>query len=64
MPHAKKYTEVTIDEVIAKNLKVVDMTASILARENRMPMYVFGLNEENSILRAARGEIDGTSVTV
>lgn len=37
-PDAKKYTEVTIDEVIAKNLKVVDMTASILARENRMPM--------------------------
>lgn len=63
-PDAKKYTEVTIDEVIAKNLKVVDMTASIPARENRMPMYVFGLNEENSILRAARGEIDGTSVTV
>ena len=63
-PDAKKYTEVTIDEVIAKNLKVVDMTASILARDNRMPMYVFGLNEENSILRAARGEIDGTSVTV
>jgi uridylate kinase len=63
-PDAKKYTEVTIDEVIAKNLKVVDMTASILARENRMPMYVFGLNEENSILRAARGKIDGTSVTV
>ena len=56
-PDAKKYTEVTIDEVIAKNLKVVDMTASILARENRMPMYVFGLNEENSILRAARGKI-------
>ena len=63
-PDAKKYTEVAIDEVIAKNLKVVDMTASILARENRMPMYVFGLNEENSILRAARGKIDGTSVTV
>ena len=63
-PDAKKYTEVTIDEVIAKNLKVVAMTASILARENRMPMYVFGLNEENSILRAARGKIDGTSVTV
>ena len=54
----------TIDEVIAKNLKVVDMTASILARENRMPMFVFGLNEENSILRAAEGAIDGTKVTV
>ena len=63
-PQARKYQTVTIDEVIEKNLKVVDMTASILARENRMPIYVFGLNEENSILRAARGEIDGTTVTV
>ena len=63
-PDAHKYETVSIDEVIAKNLKVVDMTASILARENRMPIYVFGMNEENSILRAARGEIDGTTVTV
>jgi len=63
-PDAKKYTSLTIDEVIEKNLKVVDMTASILARENHMPMYVFGLNEVNSILRAAQGKIDGTSVTV
>lgn len=63
-PKAHKYETITIDEVIAEGLKVVDMTASILARENRMPMYVFGLNEENSILRAARGEIDGTLVTV
>lgn len=63
-PNARKYETVTIDEVIEKNLKVVDMTASILARENRMSMFVFGLNEENSIVRAARGTIDGTSVTV
>ena len=63
-PDARKYETVTIDEVIGKRLKVVDMTASILARENRMSMYVFGLNEENSIVRAARGTIDGTSVTV
>lgn len=63
-PGARKYKTVSIDEVIAKNLQVVDMTASILARENRMSMYVFGLNEENSIVRAARGTIDGTSVTV
>ena len=40
------------------------MTASILARENRMPMYVFGLNEENSIPACCAGEIDGTLVTV
>ena len=38
-PAAKKYDEVSIDEVIAKNLQVVDMTASILARDNKMPMW-------------------------
>lgn len=63
-PDAKKYSEISIDEVIEKNLGVVDMTASILARENHMPMLVFGLNEEESILRAAKGTIDGTKVTV
>jgi uridylate kinase len=63
-PDAKKYDEVTIDEVIAKNLQVVDMTASILARDNKMPMWVFGLNEENSIVNAVSGEFKGTKVTV
>lgn len=63
-PAAKKYDEVSIDEVIAKNLQVVDMTASILARDNKMPMVVFGLNEENSIVNVANGKITGTIVTV
>lgn len=63
-PDAKKYDEVSIDEVIAKNLQVVDMTASILCRDNKMPMLVFGLNEENSIVNAANGKINGTRVTV
>ena len=63
-PAAEKYDEVTIDEVIARNLQVVDMTASILARDNRMPMWVFGLNEENSIVNAVKGNFTGTKVTV
>ena len=63
-PNAKKYDTVTIDEVVAQNLQVVDMTASILARDNKMPMWVFGLNEENSIVNAVKGEFKGTKVTV
>ena len=63
-PDAKKYDEVTIDEVIEKNLQVVDMTASILARYNRMPMWVFGLNEENSIVNTMSGKFNGTKVLV
>ena len=63
-PNAKKYSEVTIQAVIDKNLQVVDMTASILARDNRMPMWVFGLNEENSIVNTVKGKFNGTKVTV
>ncbi|MGN0308393.1 MAG: UMP kinase, partial [Lachnospiraceae bacterium] len=59
-PAAKKYEQVTIDEVIEKNLQVVDMTASILARDNHMPMWVFGLDEENSIVNAIKGNFTGT----
>lgn len=63
-PDAKKYDEISISEVIEKQLGVVDMTASILCMENRMPMQVFSLNEENGIIRAAHGENNGTKVTV
>ena len=63
-PDAKKYNEVSIDEVIAKNLQVVDMTASILCRDNKMPMLVFGLNEKDSIVNTAHGIFTGTKVLV
>ena len=63
-PEAKKYDEISLQEVIDKKLGVVDMTASILCMENQMPMLVFGLNEENSILRTVQGELNGTRVTV
>lgn len=63
-PDARKYTEVSIEEVIEKNLQVVDMTASIMARDNKMPMWVFALNEENSIVNTMKGRFNGTKVTV
>ena len=63
-PAAKKYDEVSIQEVIDQKLAVVDLTASIMCMENKMPMYVFGLNEENSIVKAMSGEFNGTKVTV
>ena len=63
-PEAKKYDRITIGEVIEKNLQVVDMTASILARDNRMPMWVFALHEKDSIVNAIKGEFTGTKVIV
>ena len=63
-PKARKYDEISIDDVIAGNLQVVDMTASILARDNKMPMWVFDLNEKDSIVNAVKGNFNGTKITV
>ena len=63
-PNAVRYDEISIAEVIDKKLQVVDLTASILAMENKMPMYVFSLNEENSIVNTINGKFNGTKVTV
>ena len=63
-PEAKKYDEISIQEVINQKLAAVDLTASILCLENKMPMLVFGLNEENSIVETMSGTFTGTKVTV
>ena len=62
-PAAKRYDTISIDDVISQNLQVVDMTASILARDNKVPMRVFALAEDNSIVKAASGDFNGTTVT-
>ena len=56
--------KVTGQEVIDRKLAVVDLTASIMCMENKMPMYVFGLNEPDSIVNAMSGKFNGTKVTV
>ncbi len=63
-PDAVKYDEITIDEVVAKKLAAMDLTASIMCMENKMPMLVFALGEENSIVKTVHGEFSGTKVTV
>ena len=62
-PEAKKYDEISIQEVIDKQLGVIDLTASIMCMENRMPLAVFSLNEKDSIADAMQGKINGTIVT-
>ncbi|MBA4686902.1 MAG: UMP kinase [Candidatus Galacturonibacter soehngenii] len=63
-PNAVKYNEISIQEVIDKKLAVVDMTASIMCMENKIPMLVFALGEENSIVNTVKGNFNGTKVTV
>lgn len=62
-PAAKKYETISIDEVVEKQLAVIDLTASIMCMENHMPLQVFSLNEENGITYAMNGENHGTIVT-
>ena len=47
-----------IQEIIDKKLMAVDLTASIMCLEHKMPMLVFGLNEENSIVNTMSGKFD------
>ena len=63
-PDAKKYDEISIDEVVAKKLAAMDLTASILCMEQKMPMLVFGLDEKDSIVNTVHGKFSGTKVTV
>ena len=63
-PDANKYDELPISKVVDDRLGVIDLAASVLALENKMPMILFGLNEENSIERVVAGEDLGTKITV
>ena len=63
-PNAKKYDIISIQEVLDKKLKVIDLTATIMCLENKMPMLVFALGEDNSIVNAVNGINYGTKITV
>lgn len=61
-PDAMRFTHLSYDEVITKNLQATDITAITLCRERRIPIVVFAIKEEGSILRAAKGSDVGTLI--
>lgn len=61
-PNAKKFTQLTHMDVLEKDLKVMDSTAASLCRDNKILVHVFGLAEENGIMRACLGESIGTII--
>lgn len=63
-PTAVKFDEISIEEVVEKKLGVIDMAASVLCMENKIPLLVFALQEKNSIVNALTGNFSGTKVTV
>ncbi len=63
-PDAKKYSEISLQETLDKQLQVVDLSATVLALENKMPMLVFALEEDNSIINSVSGNFNGTIITI
>ena len=62
-PKATKFDEITYDEVIRRGLKVMDLTATAMAKENGLPIYVFNMDELGNLARVIDGEKIGTLVT-
>ncbi len=61
-PKAIKYDEITYQEVLEKDLKVMDSTATALCKDNNIPLVVFGISDPENIVRAVKGEKIGTLV--
>ncbi|MEE1207442.1 MAG: UMP kinase [Muribaculaceae bacterium] len=63
-PNATKFTHITFDEVYNRGLKVMDLTATAMCRENGMPVVVFDMDTPGNLLKVVKGENIGTTVTV
>ena len=61
-PSATKFTEISYDEVLARGVKVMDLTAVCMCKENNMPIYVFNMDQKGNLLRVINGENIGTLV--
>jgi len=62
-PTAFKYNNVTYDEILQKQLKVMDMTAFTMCKENKTPIVVFDMNQKGNLLKIIEGQELGTQVT-
>ena len=61
--NAKKYDHISFDEVYKQNLRVMDLTAITLCKENNLPVLVFNMNKKGTLKKAVSGENTGTLVT-
>lgn len=62
-PNARKYDEISYDEMLEKNLRVMDLTATALCKENGMKVYVFNMDKEGNLMKMLRGENLGTLIS-
>ena len=61
-PRAVRYERLSYDDVLHRNLRVMDQTAIALARDNKLPIVVFDMTRPGNVLRIVRGETVGTRV--
>jgi uridylate kinase len=61
-PNAKKYSEITFDEIYNKGLKIMDLTAAIMCKENNLPIVVFNMDIKGNLIKVLKGEPIGTIV--
>ena len=61
-PDAQKFSEITYQEILAKGLRIMDLTAITMCMENQMPIYVFDMDTEGNLLKVVQGEEIGTLV--
>ena len=61
-PNAQKFSEITYQEILAKGLRIMDLTAITMCMENQMPIYVFDMDTEGNLLKVVQGDLIGTLV--
>ena len=62
-PDARKFDEISYDEMLERNLRVMDLTATALCKENHMKVYVFNMDKEGNLMKMLRGENLGTLIS-
>jgi len=63
-PSATKFEKISFDEIYNKNLRIMDLTATTLCKENNLPVYVFNMDEKGNLQKVMRGEDIGTLVYI
>jgi len=63
-PNAKKYNEITFDEIYHKGLKIMDLTATTMCKENNLPIVVFNMDIKGNLIKVLKGESIGTLVHI
>jgi len=61
-PTAEKFDEITYDEMLSRGLRIMDLTATALCKENNMPVYVFNMDRDGNLMKMIQGENVGTLV--